>query len=377
MNIFLLVIFSLITMENITAQHYESYQKLKDTTFYSHHLGYAKELSIVVPLEWDTAIAKKFPVILIFDKQNKRSNQYILNTIDYMTTNYQMPSCVVISVASSFEKRYAETVHQPTTSKGKAKENEQFIFDELLPLAEKELRASTFRMLIGHSRYGYYTTSLFINRIKDLSAVIALCPFYQQKGVNWADSVVHYYPNGHQPVKYYRAGIESDYMQDYHHLENQVNRNHINIKGIEFKTADHNVIPGLTIAPALYEVFYFWANQQNLYYSNTHFNAAQLDTIETQIETHYGAKMRLSIGVLNGKGWGLLERKEYQKAIEAWELLLQEYPNFADAYWGIIEAQKELKIDTTSTIRSFKACLDRYNYYTPQEKEEMLKELEK
>jgi len=376
MKILFIALFSLVVIRGIFAQNYESYKKLKDTTFQSNSLGYNKDLSIIVPLEWEPSIAKKFPVILIFDKQNQRSNNYMINTIDYITTNYQMPSCIIISVASDFKYRYKETSYSISTTLGKAKENEQFIFDELLPFAEQELNAGSFRMLIGHSRYGYYTTSLFINRINDLNAVIALCPFYEQKKINFADSTIHYYPKNHQPVKYYRAGIESDYMEDYYQLENQVNKNHINIKGTEFKHADHNVIPGLAIASALYEIFHFWAKEQNKYYSNTVFDAKELELIAENIQNHYGEKMHLSIGVLNGKGWGLFGEKEYKKAIQAWELLLKEYPNFADAYWGIIDAQKELKIDTNATIRAFKKCLADYDYYTPEEKEEMLKELE-
>jgi enterochelin esterase-like enzyme len=372
----LLSITFLLVINNAFAQKYESYKKLKDTTFQSSSLGYGKDISIVVPLEWEASIDKKFPVILIFDKQNERSNNYIINTIDYITTNYQMPSCIVISVASTFEYRYKETSYKISTPSGKAKENEQFIFDELLPFAEEELKANAFRLLIGHSRYGYYTSSLFVNRIHDLNAVIALCPFYEQEQVNFADSSIHYKPKNDQPVKYYRAGVESLYMEDYYRLENQVNKNNINIKATEFKHADHNVIPGLAIAPALYDVFHYWAKEQNRYYKNTVFNAKELELIAENTQAHYGEGLRLSIGVLNGVGWGFFGRKEYKSAIQAWELLLKEYPSFADAYWGIIESQKELKIDKQETIRAFKKCLADYDYYTPEEKIEMLKELE-
>src|SRR5690606_20766343 len=114
----------------------------------------------------------KFPVIIVFDRQNKRSHQFILNAIDYLTSNEQMPSAVIISVESEQRFRYVETLHKVTDPAGKAELTEQFIFEEIIPMAQNELKASDFKLFIGHSRYGYFTTSLFNNRIQDLNAVI-------------------------------------------------------------------------------------------------------------------------------------------------------------------------------------------------------------
>ena len=62
-------------------------------------------------------------------------------------------------------KRTKETLHRKTNPSGMAEENELFIFNELIPFIEKNYKASKFRVLIGHSRYGYLTTYLFEKRL--------------------------------------------------------------------------------------------------------------------------------------------------------------------------------------------------------------------
>lgn len=375
MRTFLSIVFSFIIISIAFTQRYESYKELKDTTFQSTSLGYEKDISIVVPKGWDPSLAKRFPVILIFNKENKAVNNYIINTIDYITTNYQMPSCIIISVASPFKYNYAETAYQVSTSSGKAKKNEGFIFDELLPFAEEKLNANSFRMLIGHSRYGFYTTSLFINRIQNLNAVIAFCPFYKQEKINLADSSIHYKPKTDQPVKYYRAGVESDYMEDYTEFERQMNESYINIKGTEFEYTYPDVVPGLAIAPALYDIFHFWAEEQRKYDNKGKFNLAELDEINKNIERHYGENLSLSIGVLNGKAWRFFTRGEYEDAIRAWELLLNEHPSFLDAFMGIVAAQSKVRIDNKKRLSAFRKCVKEANYFTEKEKKELLREL--
>ena len=89
-------------------------------------------------------VRNKFPLIIVFDRQNKRSNHYILNTIDYLTSNEQIPSSIVISIESEQRYRYLETQYKISDPKGLAQENEKFIFEQLIPLAEREYKASSF-----------------------------------------------------------------------------------------------------------------------------------------------------------------------------------------------------------------------------------------
>jgi enterochelin esterase-like enzyme len=169
-----LLLLILICSTNIFGQDYERYKKILDTTITSKHLGFDKNITITVPFEWQKDLNRDFPLIIIFDRQNQRSHNFILNTIDYLTSNEQMPSAIIISVESEQKYRYLETLHKASSEKGLAEENEKFLFDELIPLAEKQYNASPFRLFIGHSRYGYFTSSLLMSSINDLNGVISL-----------------------------------------------------------------------------------------------------------------------------------------------------------------------------------------------------------
>jgi predicted alpha/beta superfamily hydrolase len=375
--VILLVIFY---ANQIYSQNYESYKKLVDTTISSLNLGYNKAISVIVPKDWQQNIEKTYPLTIIFDRQNKRSHQFIINTIDYLTISDQMPSTIIVSVDSEPMKRTKETLHKKTNPSGMAEENELFIFNELIPFIEKNYKANKFRVLIGHSRYGYFTTYLFEKRLNQLNAVISLSPFFTtQKNINLSDSIsaVNSYSGKH--TKYYRYGIGNDYPKEFEIMEQSLkllDNKFINAKGILLPEAYHNATPGLMIPIALYEVFEYWSKQLNLFFDVSNKNINQLEIASKNIENHYGQKLRPSIGILNGKGWEFYNDKQYQKAIAIWEILLTEYPNFSQGYLNIIWAKEELKSDTQQTTERLIKSLDQSEFYSESEKKEILKEIE-
>lgn len=214
MKYLLLFILTLTTFSKF-AQNYERYKKLDDNVIRSTHLNFDKNISVLVPKEWQKETTNKFPLIVVFDRQNKRSNDYILHTIDYLTSNVQIPSAIIISVESEQRYRYIETQYKTSDPFGIALENEKFLFEELIPLAEKEYHANAFRLFIGHSRYGYFTTSLFCSRTNDLNAVISMSPFFVQDNVNLTDSIIKLNQLTFRCKKYYRFGIGNDYPEDF------------------------------------------------------------------------------------------------------------------------------------------------------------------
>ena len=176
----IILLFLLISIFSTNAQEYERYKVLLDTTIASKQLGYDRPITVTVPFEWQQDIEQDFPLIVIFDRQNERSHNYILNTIDYLTSNEQMPSCVIISIASDQEHRYIETLFKASDPMGMAEANEAFLFDELLPLAEKKFKANKFRLFIGHSRYGYFTSALLCSKTNELNGVDSILPEFKQ-----------------------------------------------------------------------------------------------------------------------------------------------------------------------------------------------------
>lgn len=356
-----------------------SYKTLLDTTIQSEFLGFEKQITVTVPFNWQQDLEAEFPLIVVFDSQNERSHGYILNTMEYLTSNQQMPASVVISVKSEEKHRFYETQHQVSDEKGKMHLNEQFLFEELIPLAEEKWKASDFRVFIGHSRYGYFTTNLFHSRTDDLNAVISLSPFFYQKNVNLVDSLVRLKERELNSSKYYRFGIGNDYPDQFLAMDSALKTmDHpmINTSGKLFKEADHNATPGLTIAPALYDIFEYWSEAQAVYFDNDNSDFGQLTIQSKKISEHYGNDLNFALGILNGKGWYFYNEGEFELAISAWQEMLRCYPNFSVGYLFISYAEQELGRNSEATIKSLRASLKTSEIYSDEEKAELMNELE-
>lgn len=379
-KIFLLLLLIGLVTTSLYGQNYERYKKLIDTTLNSKYLGFSKNITITVPIEWQNNISHDFPLIIVFDKQNPRSHNYILNTIDYLTSNEQMPSSILVSIESDEEHRVYETLLKVQSKKGLAYENEQFLFDELIPLLENQYKASSFRVLIGHSRYGYFTTSLLSHRINDLNAVVAISPFFSEDNVNLIDSISELNRKIFSNQKFFRFAIGGDFPNSYYKMDSLIKLQPIpkfNAKGLIFPEADHNVTPGLAIASSLYDIFEYWSKNQNLYLDNKVFDASTLDSLSGNIIAYYGQDLNFSLGVLNGRGWYFYGEEQYENAIKSWELLLTTYPNFSEGFLYILEAQLIMKKDYSETINRFNASVSRSNIYSEKEKDELRQELKK
>jgi tetratricopeptide (TPR) repeat protein len=369
----LLYVFTIVT-SCAFAQRYERYKSLGDTTIHSTNLGFGKKISIIVPIEWQGNTMNKFPLIIVFDRQNQRSNNHIINTIDYLTANEQIPSSLIISVASEQRHRYVETQYKLSDPNGLALENERFVFDELIPLAEKNYNASAFRLLIGHSRYGYFTTSLLNTRINSLSAIISMSPFVKQANVDLADSMGRLKGQLFPSKKYYRFAIGNDYPEDFVKLDSvtkAIGSALLDFKGYRFKEADHNATPGLTIGIALYDIFEAWSAIQSKYISNKQKDLSVKPSLEKDILSNYGVRISFSLGILNGKGWHFYNEKQYEKAIMAWEILIKTYPNFSETYLNILRAKTHLKQNLENTLSAFKSSLATSQFYTEKQKKDL------
>lgn len=371
----------LVLCTALFAQDYERYKTLTDTTISSAYLGFDKQFTVTVPLEWQADIDRRFPLIVVFDSQNERSHGYILRTIDYLTSNEQMPAAVIISVRSEQAYRYLETAYKASDEKGLAFENEQFLFEELIPLAEKHYKASAFRVVVGHSRYGFFTSSILFSRLEDLNGIISLSPFFTQKNIAFTDSIATLQDKLLSHHKYYRFGIGNDYPDEFLQMEAAIGqRTHpmIDAKGVLFEEADHNVTPGLTIGVALYEVFEVWANIQHRYFSISEKDPAALRALEEEVASHYGHGLAFALGILNGKGWEYYNKENYEAAIVAWEIMMASYPNFSEGFLYILDAQMQLKReeDYADSIKRFRTSISGSAFYTEEEKAELIQELE-
>jgi tetratricopeptide (TPR) repeat protein len=366
---------------NCRGQSLERYRTLKDTTYLTKNLGYKKHLQITVPVEYQENLPQSFPLIVVFDMQNQRQYQYILKAIDYLTANEQMPSAVIVGVeAGRGSNRYRETQFKISDTSGMGEKNEAYIFNELIPMLRGSFKASPFTMLIGHSRYGFFTTYLLAKHAQELNAVVSISPFIEQSPLNLAVLLPQAIKNtGLNHMLYYRYAMGNDYPEDYKKLTAALKApgfksGNFNADGWWFPQADHNTTPALTISRSLYEVFEYWYSCQNQYIGEQNKSVGIIDELKQKIKTHYGTSLSFSLGILNGKGYAFYNKNDYANALLAWQQLVKQYPNFVQGYLNIAKCQKALKQSTEQTIKDFKANLQQSSIFTAEQKAGLLKE---
>jgi tetratricopeptide (TPR) repeat protein len=221
---------------------------------------------------------------------------------------------------------------------------------------------------------------LFHSRIEDLNAVVSLSPFFYQENVNLVDSVMSLNNRELNSSKYYRFGIGNDFPDQFYAMDSvlkTVDHPMINASGKLFREADHNVTPGLTIAPALYDIFEYWSAAQAVYFDNDNKDFGQLAIQSQNIREHYGSNLNFALGILNGKGWYFYNEGKFEMAIAAWREMMMSYPNFSEGFLYIVYAEQELGRNTEQSEKFLRNSLEKSQIYSDDEKAEILNEIEK
>lgn len=363
------------------------YKQLEDLTIESTNLGYKKFMRVYVPEGYDANGNKKYPLLIIFDRQNAINCTYQLQTIGYLTTFDQMPQSVIITIASQPDKRGVETTLKASNDKGLGEQNEKFILDELIPYARQHYHTNSFELLIGHSRYGYFTTYMLTKHMDTFNGVISISPFFKQANVNLVDSMVRKLQNpaGIKNNVYYMlaTGDSIPDTQDYSIMKDSLRArmlpNFFKCNGYEFYSSNHMATPGLTVGNALYDIFAQWALGSDKYYRDTMATPTEKAKFDKYMMgiIDYGDTLPFSLGTLNGKAWQYYNNNRPSKAIEAWQVALDVYPGFTELYLYMAQAAFDLgkKDDGKKYVQLYKENIKKSTYYSRKERKELDKEL--
>ncbi|ULQ56241.1 esterase family protein [Flavihumibacter rivuli] len=368
-----------------TASDY--YQSPIDTSIASRFLGEQRGVTVILPRSFSKAKASRYPVIVVFDRQNKRIFRQTFESINYLYSFDELPEAVIIGVASeNNQKRFLETSLRPSTEQARGEQMVRFLYEELLPWAEKEWNVGRARFFIGHSRFGYFSSYLLSSKLPDLSGVISLSPFYVQPKVNLVDSLSNKLtPTQLDHTVYYRfvTGDSLTDTRDYDLMQAFLTKTkpskEFNWKGMAFYNARHMAVPGLGLMPSLVEIFDYWSEAMlQLLQSQEPFSEEVYNGFKQQMKRHYGEEIGLGLSVLNGIGYKFYNQGQYAHARAAWMIVLQEYPMFTEANISIANAY--LKEGDQKAAAEFfnkaKQGLIGNGFYSREEVKELEKEIE-
>jgi hypothetical protein len=366
----------------------EYYKSPTDTILTSKYLNEKRGITVILPKNFSKAKASQYPLIIVFDRQNKRVFRQIFESINYLVSFDEMPEAVIIGVSTENNyNRVRETSLLSSMDNAKGENLINFLYQELIPWAHTELNCSKNIIFIGHSRFGYFSSYILTNKLNDLTAVISCSPFFKENNVNIVDSLKSKLATQQlSHTVYYRfiTGDSLTDLKDYPLMKSFLTHtkvpNKFNWKGMEFYDAKHMAVPGLGVMPSLLEIFDYWSDEMNIIFNDSihPLNKTVYESFQQKMKTQYGDKIGLGLAVLNGIGYKYYRDQHYAEARQAWNIVLEEYPMFANAYVSIAKtfSKEGNKASAIAYYNKAKQNVANYTFYAGAEKQEMLNDIE-
>jgi predicted alpha/beta superfamily hydrolase len=231
----------------------------------SQKLGQPVDLEIILPDTSFSPNAQQFPVIYLFDSQNKINYAYNLHTIQYLTDLGEMPPCIVIGIPFDYSVRNDWT--DPNQTGGKADDFIAFLTDELAPMLVTDYGAAPLQILVGHSRTAILASYAMSVAPDNFQAVICSSSAYfdfgsEHQKMQFEKFLTEITSSDKQYHYYFSSGFEKH--GDPH--ENSVNEMAYYLKthpslpdnfqwDFLIGRAGHYSTPGFTVNPALLDLF--------------------------------------------------------------------------------------------------------------------------
>ena len=341
----LIIIICFHSLDGFAQVGSEYYHSPLDTILYSKSLAQVRKLTIILPTTFNAVRSTKYPLVVVFDRQNRGIFRQIFESIDYLTRFDAMPEAVIVGITSE-QQRALETSLRSENRQAEGEKLIQFVFEELVPWCEVTYNTGKCRNLIGHSRFGYFTTVMMCRKAQQLSSVVSLSPFYKQGQANWVDSVTTRFapikPLTHKLFYRFVTGDSLSDTSDYAHMQAALSRASLNPNfdwgAYAFYKAGHNVVPGLGVMPSLLDIFHDWsAEASNFSPYSIKLTSASYKDFKNRMRNVYGEEIGLGVARLNGLGNEYYNQKGYNKALFFWKELLMDYPFFTPTYINVAD----------------------------------------
>ena len=366
--------------------------------FSSEYLQHTITLNLHLPeTHLFAAETTRYPITIIFDSQHERTYPHIINSLDLLTNETQIPETIIVGVPFNMGNRRYLTSNQRMDGDSIAgiERMALFLFEELLPMLRTEFKGNAFLTLIGHSRTAYLVNYLTYQRPAEINLAISLSGFFDEEEVSLSSFHSLLTDPRHFPQRFqyfYTAGTSLEEQPYYLECKTLDSLLALKESGEKVKTT---FIP---IENANHLSNYWTSLPLILMNAFSSYNAI-LDTWLQQKLDSVSSKTAVAqfkADVINaGKEAGIIynpglthiysltshfahQRNDYPTAIAFLEYGLDFYPEYLDFYVELIAFCKML--DDSGKLKMYKAILQKKVEESPHisqaEKEEYLMYLE-
>lgn len=387
----ILIITMLFGIGNIFGQEYSLYTNDK-LSIESEYLQGTVELNLHLPeTQPYSAGTTKYPITIIFDSQHERTYPLMINSIDLLSSETQIPESIIIGVPFNFQNRLYLTSSQKrgNDSLSGIERMELFLFNELIPELQDKYKGNDFISIIGHSRTGFLVNYLAYKRPDKINLAASLSGFFNDVPLS-LDTFYNFLTDGSNfPNKfnyYYTAGTsleEINYLVQFRNLDslmkNQLVPENVKVIFSETPNANHITNYWVSLPPILIDAFSSYNSILDSWFHDEK-KAGQIENPIEQFETDLeqagntiGVTLNPNLTHIFSLASYYLSKQDQSTAIRFFELGLDYFPEYLEFYVEIIEIYKAL--NNTEKIIEYKNILREKTmnskYLSEEEKQEV------
>ncbi len=252
----------------LAAQDYISYQNPIQKVAFNPSLGDSVRYEIILPKAQLVSEDIKYPVFYVLDRQNTINYNYVIQTIDYLTSILEIPEVIVVGISLEGRTRSEWTV--PNHRKKRAEEFANFLADDLFDQLSVSYPVADFKTIIGHSRTAIFASYALSLRFDRFNAVVGSSTAFfdfgdqvQQQAFESFQSNIKNIPEKNF-FYYFSSGSERhgdgheksvEKLDQYLKQKKSSLANNFFWQNFSMKGASHNGIPGLTVSHAINRLF--------------------------------------------------------------------------------------------------------------------------
>jgi len=322
-----------------------------------------REVNILISVPEDYNVSStKYPV---FYDLNSFYFTLDCGTVQLLSRTSDIPNMIVVGVPP-LERGYVPTPFEDRGEKpATADLSIKFLREELILFVEKNYRTNAFRILYGHSVGGLFTMYTLFNYPDLFTAYLAGSPWFQTNDQYWLKNIEKMAKARNMKDKFLFMTVGKDEaeltLDTYKTLEKWMNDT--SLTGLTWKSAwiegDHGSMVGRNIYDGLLFFFSGWKIPYSV------LREADVEKIEEYLKTNSAkwAKFGLEASAIlpeqriNALGYGLLNQKEYDKAVEIFIYNIKRFPKSFNAHDSLGEAYMIMG-DKEKAIKYYKLAID-------------------
>jgi predicted alpha/beta superfamily hydrolase len=290
---------------------------------------------------------------------------YDCGTVELLARTMDIPNMIVVGVPQLGNGYVPTPFAERADTLAGADLSLKFFKEELIPLVERNYRTSALRLLYGHSVGGLFTMYTMFNYPDMFAGYLAGSPWFQNNDRYWLKNIEKFAKERSLKDKYLYATAGKGEMQltidTFTELEKWMKA--ARLPGLSWKSAwvegDHGSMSGRTIYDGLLFIFDGWKIPNGLFMN------ADMDAVDRFVHKNAAkwsglgldASNMLAEAQINGMGYEMLQRKEYDKAVRIFLYNIKCFPKSFNAHDSLAEAYMTMG-DRANAIKYYKLAVE-------------------